>query len=336
LELAKRVAPSSCPVLIIGPTGVGKEILAENIHLHSLRSDRRIVSINCASLSATLFENELFGHQRGAYTGALVRKSGLVELADGGTLFLDEIGELPLDLQAKLLRFLSRGTFWPLGATEERTADVRIIAATNRDLKKMIPTSFREDLFYRLSVLPIVIPALEPVDTRIICLRIAREIARREQCPAELGEIDQLAELAAGLSWPGGVRELRNVLQRYFLLRDLGGPVDVTWEACCALSAVQIDSTARAEYSSAALQKNAAEVLRRLDDLIFLNLAREARDVRELADRLGRTPQAVYDRLKKLGVSPDALRGAKLSKLLSEVRGALIPYRGWIQALLSD
>lgn len=334
LELAKRISRSSCPVLIIGPTGVGKEVLAENIHSNSLRNDQRFVAINCASLTASLFENELFGHLRGAYTGALARKSGLVELADGGTLFLDEVGELSLELQAKLLRFLARGTFWPLGATEERTVDVRVVAATNRDLTRMIPTGFREDLFYRLSVIPIVIPALEPADTWIICLELAREITRRVQCAVVIDELGHLATLAAARRWPGGVRELRNVLERYFLLRELGDSVDATWATCCALSVVQANSISTANHSSGALQDNTAEVLRRFDELVFLTLAREARGVRELAARLGRTPQAVYGRMKKLGVSPDAFRGSKLSILLSEARGALIPYRGWIQALL--
>ncbi|HEX3766556.1 MAG TPA: sigma 54-interacting transcriptional regulator [Kofleriaceae bacterium] len=335
LELAKKIAGSNCPVLILGPTGVGKEVLAEDIHAHSSRITGRFVAINCASLTPSLFESELFGHHRGAYTGASTHKVGLVELADQGTLFLDEVSELPLEIQAKLLRFLARGTFWPLGSTEERAAHVRVIAAANRDLRKMIPAEFREDLFYRLSVVPLILPQLESEDTRLICLELTHEIACRMEYVIATKELGTLSNLAAAATWPGGVRELRNVLERYFLLRDLGSTVEQTWEISRALSAVELHDP----RSSPALQdlplKNTAEMLRQFDDLVFLSLARDAQGVRELADRLGRTPQAVYDRLKRLGLSPDALQGDEVAALLFKVRGALVPYRQWIQALFN-
>ncbi|MEO5725655.1 MAG: sigma-54 factor interaction domain-containing protein, partial [Byssovorax sp.] len=149
LALARRITASSCPVLIVGATGVGKDVLAEDIHCHSGRAGR-FVAVNCAAIAPGLFESEFFGHNRGAYTGAVDAKAGFAELADKGTLFLDEIGELPLAAQAKLLRFLARGTFWPVGAPREHSADVRIIAATNRDLSAMAGDTFREDLFFRL------------------------------------------------------------------------------------------------------------------------------------------------------------------------------------------
>ena len=335
LDLAKKVAPSSCPVLILGPTGVGKEVLAEDIHAHSSRPNGRFVAINCASLTPSLFESELFGHHRGAYTGAFAHKVGLVELADHGTLLLDEVSELPLENQAKLLRFLARGTFWPLGSTEERTADVRVIAAANRDLRKMIPEAFREDLFYRLSVVPLVLSVLEPEDTELICIELAHEVAGRMACAVDAKELSSLSGLAAHASWPGGARELRNVLERYFLLRELANTIEQTWEISRALSTVELHDP----RSSAALQKlpmgYTGEMLRHFEDLVFLNLAKDAQDVRDLADRLGRTPQAVYDRLKKLGLSPNALQGDELITLLFKVRGALAPYQQWIQALFT-
>lgn len=323
-------------MLILGPTGVGKEVLAEDIHAHSSRTTGRFVAINCASLTPSLFESELFGHHRGAYTGAFAHKVGLVELADQGTLFLDEVSELPLENQAKLLRFVARGTFWPLGSTEERAADVRVIAAANRDLRKMIPEAFREDLFYRLSVVPLVLPVLEPEDTELICIELAHEIARRLQCAVSTNELGALASLAIHDSWPGGARELRNVLERYFLLRELANTVEQTWEISRALSAVELHDP----RSCAALPNlpvgNTGEMLRHFEDLVFLNLAKQAQGVRDLADRLGRTPQAVYDRLKKLGLSPDALQGDELITLLFKARGALIPYQRWIQTLFND
>jgi transcriptional regulator with GAF, ATPase, and Fis domain len=335
LDLAKKIAPSNCPVLILGPTGVGKEVLAEDIHAHSSRVTGRFVAINCASLTPSLFESELFGHHRGAYTGAFARKVGLVELADRGTLFLDEVSELPFEIQAKLLRFLARGTFWPLGGTEEHTADVRVIAAANRDLRKMMPAAFREDLFYRLSVVPIVLPALEPEDTRLICIDLAHEVARRAQCATSTKELSVVSNLAAGSIWPGGVRELSNVLQRYFILREIASTTEETWEISCALSAVELRDPSLSSLPNLP-PGSTGEMLRHFDDLVFLNLARTARGVRDLADRLGRTPQAVYDRLKKLGLSPDPLQSARLITLMFEVRGALIPYQRWIQALLND
>jgi transcriptional regulator with PAS, ATPase and Fis domain len=335
LDLAKKVAPSSCPVLILGPTGVGKEVLAEDIHAHSSRTAGRFVAINCASLTPSLFESELFGHHRGAYTGAFAHKVGLVELANQGTLFLDEVSELPLENQAKLLRFVARGTFWPLGSTEERVADVRVIAAANRDLRKMIPEAFREDLFYRLSVVPLVLPGLEPEDTRLICIELAREVAYRMQCPVGVKELGALASLAAHDNWQGGARELRNVLERYFLLRELASTVEQTWEVSRALSAVELPDARSCATSQNIPTGNTAEMLRHFEDLVFLNLAKEAQGVRDLADRLGRTPQAVYDRLKKLGLSPDSLQSSELTTLLFKVRGALIPYQRWIQALFT-
>jgi transcriptional regulator with PAS, ATPase and Fis domain len=334
LELAKKLSRWRCPVLILGPTGVGKEVLAEDIHAHSDRATGRFVAINCASLTPGLFESELFGHHRGAFTSAFAHKVGLVELANRGTLFLDEISELPLEVQAKLLRFLARGTFWPLGGTEERSADVRVIAAANRDLRKMMPASFREDLFYRLSVVPIVLSALEAEDTQLICCELTEDIARRLACTITSAELAALPHLAARSSWQGGVRELSNVLERYFVLREHNTAIEETWDASIALSAVELHS-ARSSIPEPPLG-SVPEMLRSVDDLVFLRLAGQVHSIRELAERVGRTPQAIYNRLKRLGVGPDELHGDQLAKRILEVRGALAPCREWIQAVLND
>ena len=334
LDLAKRISASSCPALIIGPTGVGKEVLAEDIHTHSPRVAGRFVAINCAALPPTLFESELFGHQRGAYTGAVSRKVGLVELADRGTLFLDEIGELSLEIQPKLLRFLSRGTFWPLGSTEERTADVRVIAATNRNLRAMLPSSFREDLFYRLSVVPIVLPQLDPDDTRVVCAELVHDIARHGGYATSAHEISTLPGLAARSSWPGGARELRSAVERYFILRQHPRTVNQNWQVSCDVGSAQLFQLTRGTPQERLL-RDAAGMLRTFENVVFLELAQESTGVRELAQRLDRTPQAVYDRLKKLGLGPSDLRGDKLATLLSEARHALAPYQAWIQAILT-
>lgn len=338
LELAKKVSPSNCATLIIGPTGVGKEVLAQDIHAHSPRVMGRFVALNCAALSPTLFESELFGHQRGAYTGAVTRKTGLVELADRGTLFLDEVGEMPLEIQTKLLRFLSRGTFWPLGSTEERVADVRVIAATNRDLRAMVPSAFREDLFYRLGVVPIVLPPLAPEDTRSICVELAGEIARQRGVATSRREIGALSRLSAETAWPGGVRELKSALERYFILRDHASTVKQNWQVSYEVGSarpVARPSRRTSPVPPRPLAGDAAELLRQIDDVVFLDLAKEARGVRELAQRLDRTPQAVYERLRKLGLSPADLRGEKPITLLQGARESLAPYQAWIQALLN-
>ena len=171
IKLAKKVAPTDAPVLLTGETGTGKEVFAQAIHYGSQRSNNSFVALNCSALSKDIMESELFGHKAGAFTGAAKDKKGLIEEAKGGTLFLDEIGEMPLDLQPKLLRFLENGTYYRVGDTVQRTAEVRLIAATNRDLQKEIEAShFRSDLYYRVAVFSIELPALRNRPMDIILL----------------------------------------------------------------------------------------------------------------------------------------------------------------------
>ena len=222
IELAQKAAPTHASVLITGESGTGKEIVARCIHRNSPRSQRVFVAVNCAALSPTLIESELFGHERGAFTGAAGQHAGRFERAHGGTLFLDEIGELDSGLQAKLLRVLQEKTFERVGGTRQITVDVRIIAATNRDLKQQVAEGkFREDLYYRLSAFPIELPPLRdrPSDIR----RLARYFL--ERAARELGKTGLVLSPEAGnilmtYSWPGNVRELENTMQRVAILCD--------------------------------------------------------------------------------------------------------------------
>jgi formate hydrogenlyase transcriptional activator len=224
LSLIERVAPTDAPVLILGETGVGKELVAEEIHARSARADRTLVKVNCAALAPTLIEAELFGREKGAYTGALSRQVGRFELAHGSTLFLDEVCELPLDLQAKLLRVLQDGTFERLGSPRSLRADVRIIAATNRDLEQAVANGrFRADLYFRLAVVPVVVPPLHerPEDIPLLVRAIVDEVGRKMGKRIEAIDERSLAGLRR-YPWPGNVRELRNVVERAIILDHEG------------------------------------------------------------------------------------------------------------------
>ncbi|MFP2958967.1 sigma 54-interacting transcriptional regulator [Myxococcus sp. 1LA] len=231
-ELIERVAPSSAAVTILGESGTGKELVARAIHACSQRANRPLVPVNCAAISKELIESELFGHEKGSFTGAMGARKGAFEEADGGTLFLDEIGELPLDLQAKLLRALEGGEIKRVGASRPQTVDVRVVAATNRDLMAAAREGrFREDLYYRLCVIPLHLPPLRSrkADLGSLAEHFVRTYAPRGQTvrftPAALERLQHHA-------WPGNIRELRNVVHRALLLRK--GPLidagDITFD----------------------------------------------------------------------------------------------------------
>ena len=210
------VAPSDAPVLILGPSGSGKEVVARLIHQWSTRADKLMVAANCAGLPETLIESELFGHTRGAFTGALAERQGLFRAAHGSTLFLDEIGELPLHLQPKLLRVLESGQVTPIGSDRPVTVDTRLIAATNRDLgEEMRCGRFREDLFYRINVVELVVPPLS--EQREAIPRLAR-LSAAEFTGRAVRMSPQAMQCLLAHSWPGNVRELRNAIQRACLL----------------------------------------------------------------------------------------------------------------------
>jgi DNA-binding NtrC family response regulator len=215
-----RVAATQEPVLILGESGVGKELAANAIHRNSGRADRAFVKVNCAALSPTLLESELFGHERGAFTGAVARRIGRFEQAEGGTLFLDEIGELDVELQAKLLRVVQTGRFERVGGEEAVQTDVRVIAATNRDLpSRIVEGRFREDLYYRLNVVSLEMPPLRQrrEDIPLLAEHIVRRLAVKYGWPHLALDPDAIP-LLTGRPWPGNVRELQNVLSRAAIL----------------------------------------------------------------------------------------------------------------------
>ena len=220
LSQAEQVAGTDSTVLLLGETGTGKELLARAIHSMSRRKDRPLITVNCAALPPTLIESELFGREKGAYTGALTRMIGRFEIADGSTLFLDEIGELPLDLQSKLLRVLEEGRFERLGSSKTLLVDVRIIAATNRDIARLVKEGkFRQDLFYRLNVFPITIPPLRErlEDIPLLVRTVVKEFQKR--MGKEIESIPKKTMRALqSYSWPGNVRELRNMIEHAMIL----------------------------------------------------------------------------------------------------------------------
>jgi MoxR-like ATPase len=226
-RLVERIAQGTISVLIMGETGVGKEILAERVHRLSPRAGRPFVRLNCAALSESLVESELFGHERGAFTGAGVLKPGLLETADGGTVFLDEVGELPLAVQAKLLRVLEDRQVQRVGALKPRAIDVRFVAATNRDLEAEVQRGrFREDLYFRLNGISLVIPPLRQRVSEISGLaRAFISLAARASSRAEPVLSREALALLEGYRWPGNIRELRNAMERAVLLctgREIG------------------------------------------------------------------------------------------------------------------
>jgi formate hydrogenlyase transcriptional activator len=295
LALAAQVAPAPTAVLLLGETGTGKELLARAIHARSPRAERPLIKVNCAALPASLIESELFGHEKGAFTGATSAKPGRFELADGGTLFLDEVGDIPPEVQVKLLRVLQDGEFERVGAVRTRKTDVRLVAATNRDLERaMAEGRFREDLFYRLSAFPIRLPPLR--DRREDIPILVWELIQRRQ--SELGRrIERVPEKAMDAlvryAWPGNVRELGNVLERALILSS--GPVlslDPAFAGAAKASprpAERIDEVERVHF---------VRVLERCHWRIS--------GAGNAAEVLGLNPSTLRSRLKKLGVARPA------------------------------
>ncbi|MEZ6319314.1 MAG: sigma 54-interacting transcriptional regulator [Phycisphaerales bacterium] len=216
IEQIRLVAGTDAGVLVLGESGTGKELFARAVHESSPRRDRPLIRVNCAAVPRELFESEFFGHKRGSFTGAIADRTGRFELADGGTLFLDEIGEIPLELQGKLLRVLQEGTFERIGDTSTIEVDVRIVAATNRDLREEVAAGrFREDLYYRLSVFPVLLPPLRDRgdDIEFLANTLVSRIAHRFGRPTPRLTREELDQLRT-YHWPGNIRELQNVIER--------------------------------------------------------------------------------------------------------------------------
>jgi formate hydrogenlyase transcriptional activator len=289
----EQVAATNSNVLILGETGTGKELIARAIHSRSRRHDRPLVVVNCAALPSTLIESEFFGHEKGAFTGALTRKIGRFELADGGTILLDEIGDLALDLQAKLLRVLQQGEFERIGSTVTQKVDVRVLAATNRKLEsEAAGGTFRPDLYYRLSVFPIEVPPLrERRDD--IALLVWYFIGRSQRkLGKNITEVPKRTmEALVAYAWPGNVRELENVIERAVILSS--GP------------ALHVDESF-AMPGPAARASAAARTLGDVERMHILQVIEECggriKGRGNAAARLGLNPSTLRSRMKKLGM----------------------------------
>jgi transcriptional regulator with PAS, ATPase and Fis domain len=295
LDLLARVAPSNASVLLLGESGTGKELLARAIHEASPRARKPLVVVDCASLTESLFESELFGHDRGAFTGANQAKAGLVEAAHGGTLFLDEVGDIPLAMQVKLLRLLESGTHRRVGSTELRHTDLRIVAATHRDLATMVAQGdFREDLYYRLSVFPIAVPPLRERhgDMALLVPALLERVAPQRRMRLSAVALAVLERQ----HFRGNVRELRNLLERSALLCD--GQTLEADHIALALSTGGGERERLPPPSAAtpvhSLQAASDEQLRRL-------LAAHQGSRAELAAQLGMSERTLYRKLKSLG-----------------------------------
>jgi transcriptional regulator with PAS, ATPase and Fis domain len=299
LGLVDRVAPKDTAVLLLGESGTGKEIVARTIHERSTRSAGPFVPVECTGLPESLFESELFGHEKGAFTGAVNARPGLVESADGGTLFLDEVGEIPLGDQVKLLRLLETRCFRRVGSTQPRSADFRLVCATNRHLAELVRDgAFREDLYYRLSVFEITLPALRDRagDVRLIAESLLAALAPGvELSAAAAAQLEQYR-------FPGNIRELRNILERAAIMCDGEAilPRHLPERTIPGLSQTDVVFS----QTDAELSQISQPPLQRLADVeadyLRQALRRHSGDRRSLADKLGISERALYRKLSRL------------------------------------
>jgi DNA-binding NtrC family response regulator len=308
--MIRRLAPHVRTALVTGETGTGKELVARALHQIGPRSDRRFITINCSAVVETLFESELFGHMRGAFTGATDNKPGLFELADGGTLFLDEIGELPATVQAKLLRVLELGEVHRVGSLEARRVNVHVIAATNRDLRTEVAAGrFRSDLYYRLNIVEVKLPALRDrrEDIPYLTAAFVRETTERLQKPVS-GLTPGAERLLASGDWDGNVRELRNVIERACILAD----EDFITERELAVS---MPPPALRPPASSGDAERSAQAVADKDLLVTVErdhiqraLVRAGGNKKAAAKMLGLSRRALYRRLERLDLGATITR----------------------------
>src|SRR5271169_645710 len=293
LQLVETVAPNDSTVLLLGETGTGKELIARAIHDRSRRKNRTFVKLNCAAIPTGLLESELFGHEKGAFTGAITQKMGRLELADQGTLFLDEVGDIPLEVQPKLLRALQEREFERLGSTRTKKVNVRLVAATNRDLEEMIEEKqFRSDLYYRLNVFPIRLPPLRerPEDIPLLVRYFSQKYARRMQKRIENIPAAALRKLARW-HWPGNVRELQNLVERAVILTRSS-----TLAICVPELANGGGNLAPARAEKSDEQDRIVRILRETKGRVG--------GPKGAATRLGLKRTTLLTRMKKLGINP--------------------------------
>ena len=299
-QAIQRVAPTDATVLLLGESGTGKELFARAIHQLSPRRDRPFVAINCAAIPVTLIENELFGHEKGAYTGATSRQLGKFELADTGTIFLDEIGELDVSVQGKILRVLQERRFERIGGTAPIDVDVRIICATNRDLQESVKRgAFRDDLFFRVNVFPVTIPPLrarrEDVDALVdfFLQRFARELGR-----PGLRISDEARALLRAYDWPGNIRELQNSIERAAILcdRNVIEPRDLH------LGLTDSDALRDALDLSGTLEETTARTTRLVERIKITDALRRSSTRNEAAEALGISVRALNAKMRELEI----------------------------------
>jgi formate hydrogenlyase transcriptional activator len=293
LQLVETVAPSDSTVLLLGETGTGKELIARAIHERSRRKDRTFIKVNCAAIPTGLLESELFGHERGAFTGAITQKVGRLELADQGTLFLDEVGDIPIDIQPKLLRALQEREFERLGSTRTKKVDVRLVAATNRNLEEMVDSrEFRSDLYYRLNVFPIRIPPLRerPEDIPLLVRYFAQKYGRRMEKQIESVPASTMKKLSKW-HWPGNIRELENFIERSVILTQG--------------SALQVPIAELTNHGSSAPIVTSTDSAER-DQIIEIlkQTAGRVAGPKGAAARLAVKRTTLISRMKKLGIDP--------------------------------
>lgn len=297
LNVIARVAPTTASVLIQGESGTGKERVAQAIHFSSVRAEKPMITINCAAVPESLIESELFGHEKGAFTGAHITRKGKIEFADGGTLFIDEIGDMPMSLQPKLLRFLQEGTIEKLGSSKTLKLDIRVIAATHRDLRLMVKEGkFREDLFYRLNVVNIVIPPLR--ERKEDLLPLAEhfiELYSRKNSKKVFGLTRDAKDIVMKYSYPGNIRELENAIEAAVVLsrREAIGVDDLPMNFKGAESNPDTESLSLPERLDAIEKKLILDAIKSADG----NKSQAARE-------LGITEKNIRDRLKKWGNKP--------------------------------
>ena len=298
LEDIKRIAPLRVSVLIEGETGVGKELIASSLHYQSNRADKLFVTQNCASFPDSLLESELFGHKRGAFTGAIEDKKGLFEIADGGTLFLDEVGEMPFGLQAKLLRVLQEGEFRQLGSNVVRHVDVRVVAATNRSLEKEVAAGrFRQDLYYRLNVYPLRVPPLRERRDDIAPLAIAfmNDFAK-EIGKSITGFAQRTVDLLTAHDWPGNVRELQNEVQRLVIQAPFNALIP---PELLSPSVRKLESTLAKAGATKGTLRDALDAMERY---LILEALMEHPSKTEAAKTLGITREALHKKIRVMGL----------------------------------
>ena len=290
LEMVARVAPSDATVLLLGESGTGKELVAKAIHDASRRADKPFVTLDCSGLTETLFESELFGHERGAFTGATARSTGLIEAASGGTLFLDEVGDIPLVMQVKLLRLLETGTYRRVGSAEPHKADIRLVSATHRNLREMVAGGgFRQDLYFRLNTFPVELPPLRERSADIPLL--AKSLLSRVAADRNLAISDEAVELLRQYDYPGNVRELRNIIERASLLCD--------GEAILPMHLPEEVRSGRALRANHAGKSASLEELER--QTLENRLMQHRGSRKNLAAELGISERTLYRKLKRLG-----------------------------------